>query len=124
MVRNFFFQALKYESYLNCPLAQFLLQRAFKNKRIGHYLFWNLRAEVDSPENSLRFGLILESYLRGCPNHLSELQRQVSCMYIVAVMYVIMLTMLCKIDGMAKMKNITELLQQRQFKERVSPIFF
>lgn len=74
----FFEQALKYESYLNCPLAQFLLERAFKNKRIGHYLFWNLRAEVDSPESSLRFGLILESYLRGSPNHLSELQRQVS----------------------------------------------
>lgn len=91
-------QALKYESYLNCPLAQFLLERAFRNKRIGHYLFWNLRAEVDSPQSCLRFGLILESYLRGSPNHLSELQRQV--------------------DGMAKMKNITELLQQRQFKER------
>lgn len=59
-------------------MAQFLLERAFNNKRIGHYLFWNLRAEVDSPENNLRFGLLLESYLRGSPNHLSELQRQVS----------------------------------------------
>lgn len=74
----FSIQALKYESYLNCPLAQFLLERAFRNKRIGHYLFWHLRAEVDSPENGLRFGLMLESYLRGCPNHLGELQRQVS----------------------------------------------
>jgi len=54
-----------------------LLERAFKNKRIGHYLFWNMKAEIDCPESSLRFGLILESYLRGCPNHLKELQRQV-----------------------------------------------
>lgn len=38
-----FVQALKYESYLECELIKFLLQRAIKNKKIGHHLFWLLR---------------------------------------------------------------------------------
>lgn len=70
-------QALKYESHLDCPLARFLLSRAWKNKRIGHSLFWHLKSELDNPEVSLRFGLILETYLRGSPNHIYELQKQV-----------------------------------------------
>ncbi len=93
-------QVLKYESHLDCPLVCFLLDRAWKNKRIGHYLFWHLRSELHSPEVALRFGLVLEAYLRGSPNHIPELQRQV--------------------DGMAKMRNISELLQGRQFRDRVS----
>ena len=32
---------------------------------------------MDSPEVMLRFGLILEAYLRGSPNHMAELQKQV-----------------------------------------------
>ena len=36
-------QALKFEPYLDCPLAEFLLKKALTNKSIGHYLFWNLR---------------------------------------------------------------------------------
>ncbi len=93
-------QVLKYESHLDCSLVRFLLDRAWKNKRIGHYLFWHLRSELDSPEVTMRFGLILEAYLRGSPNHIAELQRQV--------------------DSMAKMRNISELLQSRQFRDRVS----
>lgn len=36
-------QALKHENYLYCDLVQFLLQRALRNRRIGHFLFWHLR---------------------------------------------------------------------------------
>lgn len=36
-------QALKHESYLCCGLVTFLLQRALKNQKIGHFLFWHLR---------------------------------------------------------------------------------
>ena len=92
-------QVLKYESHLDCPLVRFLLERAWRNKRIGHYLFWHLRSELDSPEVAIKFGLILEAYLRGSPNHIAELQRQV--------------------DGMSKMRSISELLQSRQFKDKV-----
>ena len=36
-------QALKFEPYLDCPLAEFLLKKALINRSIGHYLFWYLR---------------------------------------------------------------------------------
>lgn len=36
-------QVLKYESYLDCELAKFLLARALANRKIGHFLFWHLR---------------------------------------------------------------------------------
>lgn len=36
-------QVLKYESYLDCDLAEFLLRRALKNQHFGHELFWLLR---------------------------------------------------------------------------------
>jgi len=38
----------------------------------------NLRAEMDNPEVSVRFGLMLEAYCRGAPSHMKSLQRQVS----------------------------------------------
>lgn len=38
-------QVLKYESYLDCDLTTFLLERALSNRRIGHFLFWHLRWE-------------------------------------------------------------------------------
>lgn len=36
-------QVLKYESYLDCDLTTFLLERALSNRRIGHFLFWHLK---------------------------------------------------------------------------------
>lgn len=36
-------QVLKYENHLDNPLTRFLLRRAWRNKAIGHYLFWHLR---------------------------------------------------------------------------------
>lgn len=33
-------QVLKYETYLDCDLATFLLRRALKSQRIGHFFFW------------------------------------------------------------------------------------
>lgn len=91
-------QALKYESHLDCALAQFLLERAWRNQKLGHYLFWHLRSEMDTPEVSLRFGLILEAYCRGSINHMVQLRKQM--------------------DAMGKMKNISELLQSRAFRDR------
>ncbi|TRZ05283.1 hypothetical protein HGM15179_021824, partial [Zosterops borbonicus] len=35
-------QVLKYESYLDCELTKFLLERALSNRKIGHFLFWHL----------------------------------------------------------------------------------
>eukprot|EP00053_Salpingoeca_punica_P012500 m.111953 g.111953 ORF g.111953 m.111953 type:complete len:1024 (-) comp15963_c0_seq1:1685-4756(-) len=69
-------QVLKFESYLNNDLARFLLRRALRNQRVGHFLFWYLRSEMHVPESSLRFGLLLEAYCRGCGDHIIELMYQ------------------------------------------------
>ncbi|KAK0150945.1 Phosphatidylinositol 4,5-bisphosphate 3-kinase catalytic subunit delta isoform [Merluccius polli] len=69
-------QVLKYESYLDCDLTTFLLDRALSNKRIGHFLFWHLRSEMHVSSVSLRFGLILEAYCRGNIHHIRSLTKQ------------------------------------------------
>uniref|UniRef100_A0A6Q2ZD82 phosphatidylinositol-4,5-bisphosphate 3-kinase n=1 Tax=Esox lucius TaxID=8010 RepID=A0A6Q2ZD82_ESOLU len=69
-------QVLKYESYLDCDLTTFLLERALANKRIGHFLFWHLRSEMHVSSVSLRFGLILEAYCRGNICHIKSLWKQ------------------------------------------------
>ncbi|XP_037540167.1 phosphatidylinositol 4,5-bisphosphate 3-kinase catalytic subunit delta isoform isoform X2 [Nematolebias whitei] len=69
-------QVLKYESYLDCDLTTFLLERALSNRRIGHFLFWHLRSEIHVASVSLRFGLILEAYCRGNIHHIKLLTRQ------------------------------------------------
>ncbi|KAF4532330.1 hypothetical protein B566_EDAN003633 [Ephemera danica] len=73
-------QAIKHESYLYCDLVEFLIKRALNNQKIGHYLFWHLRSDMDQPAVSVRFGLILEAYLHGSVQHLPALSRQVEAL--------------------------------------------
>lgn len=73
-------QALKHENYLACPLTEFLLKRALNNRRIGHYLFWHLRSEMQVGSVSVRFGLILEAYCRGSQQHMRSLFKQLKCL--------------------------------------------
>lgn len=58
-------QALKFEPNLDCALARFLLHRSMRSKLIGHFLFWYLKAEINSADCYERNGLLLEAYLRG-----------------------------------------------------------
>ncbi len=69
-------QTLKHESYLHCDLVELLLEKALNSQHIGHHLFWELRAEMNSPSVGLQFGLILEAYLWAAPEHLRILQQQ------------------------------------------------
>uniref|UniRef100_A0A8D0CAT5 Phosphatidylinositol 4,5-bisphosphate 3-kinase catalytic subunit delta isoform n=1 Tax=Salvator merianae TaxID=96440 RepID=A0A8D0CAT5_SALMN len=69
-------QVLKYESYLDCDLTKFLLDRALSNRKIGHFLFWHLRSEMHVPSVAIKFGLILEAYCRGSPYHMKALMKQ------------------------------------------------
>ncbi|XP_063797934.1 phosphatidylinositol 4,5-bisphosphate 3-kinase catalytic subunit delta isoform [Pseudophryne corroboree] len=69
-------QVLKYESYLDCELTTFLLERALVHRKIGHFLFWHLRSEMHVPAVALRFGLILEAYCRGSTYHMRVLMKQ------------------------------------------------
>ncbi|KAG9280124.1 phosphatidylinositol 4,5-bisphosphate 3-kinase catalytic subunit gamma isoform [Astyanax mexicanus] len=60
-------QAVKFEPYHDSALARFLLKRALRSKRIGHFLFWFLRSEIaQSMHYQQRYAVILEAFLRGC----------------------------------------------------------
>lgn len=60
-------QTIKVEPYHDSFLARFLLQRALRSKRIGHFFFWYLRSEVAGcPFFRQRMAVILEAYLLGC----------------------------------------------------------
>ncbi|XP_066998274.1 phosphatidylinositol 4,5-bisphosphate 3-kinase catalytic subunit delta isoform [Anabrus simplex] len=91
-------QALKHESYLYCDLVDFLLRRALNNQKIGHYLFWHLRSEMQVASVSVRFGLILEAYCRGSQEHMKVLARQMECL--------------------EKLKSASEMVRQRKDKEK------
>lgn len=71
-------QAIKHESYLESDLVVFLLERALRNQRIGHYFFWHLRSEMQTPSMQTRFGLLLEVYLKGCKHHVAPLRKQLN----------------------------------------------
>ncbi|KAL7864769.1 hypothetical protein AOLI_G00161890 [Acnodon oligacanthus] len=60
-------QTLKVEPYHDSSLARFLIQRALRSKRVGHFFFWYLRSEVAGcPFFRQRMAVILEAYLLGC----------------------------------------------------------
>ncbi|KAG7234698.1 hypothetical protein INR49_004104 [Caranx melampygus] len=60
-------QAVKFEPYHDSALVRFLLKRALRSKRIGHFLFWFLRSEIaQSMHYQQRYAVLLEAYLRGC----------------------------------------------------------
>ncbi|KAK2885671.1 hypothetical protein Q8A67_016508 [Cirrhinus molitorella] len=83
-------QTLKVEPYHDSCLARFLLKRALRSKRIGHFFFWYLRSEVAGcPFFRQRMAVILEAYLLGCGEAmLTEFQYQVqvvNCLHDVAL---------------------------------------
>ncbi|XP_029436302.1 phosphatidylinositol 4,5-bisphosphate 3-kinase catalytic subunit alpha isoform-like isoform X6 [Rhinatrema bivittatum] len=87
-------QVLKYEQYLDNPLARFLIKKALTNQRIGHFFFWHLKSEMHSKTVSQRFGLMLEAFCRGCGMYLKHLNRQV--------------------EAMEKLINLTDILKQEK----------
>lgn len=60
-------QTLKVEPYHDSFLARYLIQRALRSKRIGHFFFWYVRSEVAGCLYfRQRMAVILEAYLLGC----------------------------------------------------------
>nr|XP_019944549.1 PREDICTED: phosphatidylinositol 4,5-bisphosphate 3-kinase catalytic subunit gamma isoform-like [Paralichthys olivaceus] len=60
-------QTLKVEPYHDSFLARYLIQRALRSKRVGHFFFWYVRSEVAGcPYFRQRMAVILEAYLLGC----------------------------------------------------------
>ncbi|KAK6732115.1 hypothetical protein RB195_016475 [Necator americanus] len=80
-----FIQALKCEAWSYSPLSCLLLKKALCDYRIGHKLFWLLRAELANLKESdgsitelyKRFALIIEAYLRGNDEHIRTVVKQV-----------------------------------------------
>ncbi|XP_029681180.1 phosphatidylinositol 4,5-bisphosphate 3-kinase catalytic subunit gamma isoform isoform X1 [Takifugu rubripes] len=72
-------QAVKFEPYHDSSLVRFLLKRALRSKRIGHFLFWFLRSEIaQSMHYQQRYAVLLEAYLRGCgEDMLQDFRKQV-----------------------------------------------
>ncbi|KAK5849094.1 hypothetical protein PBY51_008764 [Eleginops maclovinus] len=72
-------QAVKFEPYHDSALVRFLLKRALRSKRIGHFLFWFLRSEIaQSMHYQQRYAVLLEAYLRGCGEEmLQDFRKQV-----------------------------------------------
>ncbi|XP_060750625.1 phosphatidylinositol 4,5-bisphosphate 3-kinase catalytic subunit gamma isoform isoform X1 [Tachysurus vachellii] len=79
-------QTLKVEPYHDSYLARFLIQRALRSKRVGHFFFWYLRSEVAGcPFFRQRMAVILEAYLLGCGEAmLTSFQHQVQ---VVKILY-------------------------------------
>jgi phosphatidylinositol-4,5-bisphosphate 3-kinase catalytic subunit alpha/beta/delta len=73
-------QAMHFESYLDCPLSRFLLARCLRNRLLGHYFFWYLRAEIHVPRCRLRNMVMLEGYIRGQYEHAETLMPQMKAM--------------------------------------------
>ncbi|RDD40507.1 Phosphatidylinositol 4,5-bisphosphate 3-kinase catalytic subunit beta isoform [Trichoplax sp. H2] len=79
-------QALKYEPYLDCALSRFLLERALLSRRIGHFFFWYLRAEMHDDAVIIRFSMLLDAYLRSNQSHMKILQRQCDALKQMAIL--------------------------------------
>lgn len=56
-------QAIKHENHLYCHLVEFLLNRALRNMRIGHYFFWHLRYEINFRQELQKIHIKLDSNL-------------------------------------------------------------
>ena len=69
-------QSLRNELYLYNPLVDFLLRRVLRNRLLGHQLFWILRAGIEDESVKIPFGLLLEAYCWGEPEHTSILAKE------------------------------------------------
>ena len=79
---------------------------------------------MDIPEVSIRFGLMLEAYLRGSINHMPDLRRQVSSLKILSFPSIspYFWFSFIKMDAIGKMRSISELLHSKAFKDRVGRV--
>ncbi|XP_022533142.2 phosphatidylinositol 4,5-bisphosphate 3-kinase catalytic subunit gamma isoform [Astyanax mexicanus] len=112
-------QTLKVEPYHDSCLARFLIQRALRSKRVGHFFFWYLRSEVAGcPFFRQRMAVILEAYLLGCGEAmLSSFQCQVQvvkALHDVAIKVKMLYPEKSSLSTLASQK-LQEILQEHNF---------
>lgn len=59
-------QALKYETYHESALCRNLLERAMRNPRVMHHLFWSLALDLGTMEFGDRIEVVLNALLSAC----------------------------------------------------------
>lgn len=59
-------QALKYETYHESALCRNLLERAMRNPRLMHHLFWSLALDLGTMEFGDRIEVVLNALLSAC----------------------------------------------------------
>lgn len=97
-------QVLKHETYHDSPLSRFLLQRAIRNKRVGHYLYWSLKSELHHPQLCERFTLMLDCFLKSGGTAREDItQQEMIHQAIVEIAY--------KVKNIKETKNELSLLQ-------------
>jgi hypothetical protein len=70
-------QLLKFEPFHDSALARFLLRRALANPQtVGHKFFWYLQAELHSKEVAVRFGVLINVFMRACGPYRAALGHQ------------------------------------------------
>ncbi|KAF7638027.1 hypothetical protein Mgra_00002480 [Meloidogyne graminicola] len=143
-------QAIRFEHHAFSPLVRMLLRRALMDYRVGHTLFWLLRAElahllafgntnqsstiIIGTRNSLeknsgpplsplflRFALMFEAYCRGNSAHLDSMCKQVELISILTTLS----TVICANNNkeVANKKLQAELLARKeQMQNMVSPM--
>ncbi|XP_012943910.1 phosphatidylinositol 4,5-bisphosphate 3-kinase catalytic subunit beta isoform [Aplysia californica] len=104
-------QALKFETHLCCPLAEFLLRRALKNQHMGHKLFWLLKSETYNAAVSTQYRLLLECYLRHNEDHLLVLMKQQEA-----------LKKLCGLNSLIKLGNIGDQAHKEQAMQHMTKV--
>lgn len=110
-------QSLRNEVFLFNDLAQFLLRKGLENQVIGHQLFWLLRSEMQDPAVTVCFGLLLEAYCRGAPEHMPVMSRQVDSLKKLSI-----LTDFMRLEN-AKKKDSRE-KQKEYFQQIVGQSFY
>ncbi|KAG1663175.1 Phosphatidylinositol 4-phosphate 3-kinase C2 domain-containing subunit alpha [Nymphon striatum] len=56
-------QTLKFDTWLNSPTVQFILERSLQSVRVAHNLYWLLKQNLDDPRYGQRMGFILNTLL-------------------------------------------------------------
>jgi phosphatidylinositol-4,5-bisphosphate 3-kinase len=88
-------QVLLHEPYLKSDVALFLLKRSLRNRQVGNFLFWLLRAEMQDNMKKRICSLILESYCRGIGSSLLEMTKK-------------------QVEAVDKLVRITDILKEKR----------
>lgn len=69
----FLVEAIKFESYHQNPLTDFLMERAISSPQVGHHFYWLLKFHLSNSLVYERYFITLEEYLTHCGSFIFEI---------------------------------------------------